>query len=193
MMLWNIRSNFYDAARKVFPFNIIYRHETDCLRILLTKVKPTQLPILDIGTGTGSVLNFLPKTTLNVAADLSPKMLARAKIRRDCSFVNCAGQKLAFVSQTFGLVTAIGLLEYVLNPELLLLELARVTTPGGYIVLTYSPKCLLNSARTLLGHKLGLQIAGKVEEMISTMGLLVKSQAKTLIQVQLLLQKDYHS
>ena len=93
--------------------------------------------VLDVGTGAGVLaLAVAPLVREVVGVDVVPELLAAA--RRDApanaTFVEGDAEKLPFEAGEFDLVACRRTLHHVRRPELAIAELARVTTPGGRIV-----------------------------------------------------------
>src|SRR6266566_2943293 len=98
--------------------------------------------ILDVGIGTGiSLTDFSPGNRI-VGVDISEPMLRRARRRAieaglanvECLAVMDAG-RLGFPDQFFDVVVAQYVITAVPDPDATLTEFARVTKPGGEIVL----------------------------------------------------------
>jgi len=98
----------------------------------------------DIGTGAGHFAVFLARRGVRVAAiDASEAMIARVAENASEAGVGdlvvpivSDAQRLELGSATCDLVAAIGLLSWVEHPELALAEMARVTRPGGQVIVT---------------------------------------------------------
>lgn len=96
--------------------------------------------LLDVGVGTGRNMPFYPAGCEVVGVDISPRMLARARARRDRLGIRCplvAGdiRRMAFPADAFdGAVAAFvfGSLDHDMQ-EPALAELARVCRPGAEI------------------------------------------------------------
>jgi len=111
--------------------------------------------ILDIGTGTGAILELLQKYGQAYGADVSPvaiRMLAgsghRSIVQSD------AEEAIPFRSNTFSAVTCLDVLEHLENDRVLLHEMIRVCEPGGIILITVPAMRLLWSGHDeALHHK----------------------------------------
>ena len=96
--------------------------------------------VLDAGTGTGTLaLGIAAHTHEVVAVDLVPELLAEARLlaggRENISFVQADILALPFEPERFDLAASARTLHHVARPELLFSELARVTRPGGRVLL----------------------------------------------------------
>ena len=96
--------------------------------------------VLDAGTGTGTLaLGIAAHAREVVAVDLVPELLAEARLlardRANISFVQADVLALPFEQGTFDLAASSRTLHHVARPELLIAELARVTRPGGRVLL----------------------------------------------------------
>jgi malonyl-CoA O-methyltransferase len=91
--------------------------------------------ILDLGTGTGAAARLLatrwPEADVT-GADISPEMVREAQARGSReTYVVADASALPFADRTFDLVVLLNMIPFYD-------ELARVTAPGGTVVLAYS-------------------------------------------------------
>jgi SAM-dependent methyltransferase len=96
--------------------------------------------VLDAGTGTGTLaLGISPHAREVVGVDLVPELLSEARrlasTRENVSFVEGDVLALPFEPESFDLAASSRTLHHVARPELLISELARVTRPGGDVLL----------------------------------------------------------
>ena len=98
--------------------------------------------ILDVGIGTGISLMDFSRRNRIVGVDISEPMLRRARrrvIEADLDNVECLAvmdaERLGFPDNFFDVVVAQYVITAVPNPDATLSEFARVTRPGGEIVL----------------------------------------------------------
>ena len=96
--------------------------------------------VLDAGTGTGTLaLGIAPHVREVVGVDLVPELLSEARLiaqgRENISFVQADVIALPFEQGSFDLAGSSRTLHHVARPELLIAELARVTRPGGQVLL----------------------------------------------------------
>ena len=98
--------------------------------------------ILDVGTGTGALLERLhagyPNASLT-GVDIAHNMCLRTlqKLGADCQVVNGDAECLPFRSGGFDLVVSASVLQWVENLSAALHELRRVVRPGGSISLAF--------------------------------------------------------
>ncbi|HEY1365443.1 MAG TPA: methyltransferase domain-containing protein [Xanthobacteraceae bacterium] len=98
--------------------------------------------ILDVGIGTGISLSDYSPTSTVVGVDYSEPMLRKARARVDTQRLGHVqalavmdAQRLGFADAAFDAVVAQYVITTVPDPEAVLDELARVTRPGGEIIL----------------------------------------------------------
>jgi SAM-dependent methyltransferase len=96
--------------------------------------------VLDAGTGTGTLaLGIAPHAHEIVGVDLVPELLSAARRlargQGNVSFVQADVLALPFEPESFDLAASSRTLHHVARPELLVSELARVTRPGGRVLL----------------------------------------------------------
>ena len=95
--------------------------------------------VLDVGCNTGyGTLRFAPVARRVVGVDVSPRAIDAAQQRAPegrPEFVLTSGLDLPFTDDSFDLVTSFQVLEHVPDPLAYLREIARVTRPGGTVIL----------------------------------------------------------
>lgn len=120
-----------------------YHRLIDDLEINLVLRYARGADVLEAGCGTGLLLDRI-RSFANTAwgVDLSPGMLAKARSRR-LPVVQGSITDLPFPSDRFGVVCSFKVLAHVQPIREALLELARVTRPGGHLILEfYNPYSL---------------------------------------------------
>ncbi len=104
------------------------------------KYVPPAARILDAGAGTGLIgeLLFAKGYRELVAMDLSEGMLAQAREKNVYKELHqmVMGEALDFPSDTFDAVISVGTLTEGHAPASALVELVRITKPGGYVLYT---------------------------------------------------------
>jgi demethylmenaquinone methyltransferase/2-methoxy-6-polyprenyl-1,4-benzoquinol methylase len=107
-------------------------------RVTARAARPDGARVLDVAAGPGNVANeLLDRGAAHVTAlDLSLAMLREGARhgRADLAWVNADAQHLPFPDDSFDAVTISFGLRNVPDPELALREFARVTRPGGRVV-----------------------------------------------------------
>jgi ubiquinone/menaquinone biosynthesis C-methylase UbiE len=94
---------------------------------------------LDVGCGTGALAYALaPLVGEVIGVDASEELLeaAREDAPPGCTFVAGDAEALSFPYGDFDLVGCLRVLHHVRRPELVVSEIARVTRPGGTILLS---------------------------------------------------------
>ena len=151
-----------------------YRHSTRRDRMILdwyvqalrrAKGSPAAL---DVGCGYGNHLFMLngmlgkPQETRLVGINLDPNQLGFAKAFAEevpgfgnCSFDICNIEKgLPFESGTFDVVGMADVLEHMTDPKAVFCELARVTKPGGEIIISTPLRTSLFKTLARLANKI---------------------------------------
>lgn len=93
--------------------------------------------ILDIGCGTGIILQVLQEFGVAYGMELSFQAIDFLK-KRKLKRIICAdaNKSLPFQKDTFSIITCLDVLEHLDNDLALLREMVRVCKPGGYIFVT---------------------------------------------------------
>jgi demethylmenaquinone methyltransferase / 2-methoxy-6-polyprenyl-1,4-benzoquinol methylase len=124
----------YDLANAALSFG----QDAHWRRVTAEAARPDGAEVLDVAAGPGNVATELVArgATHVTALDLSFAMLAEGARRghRGISWVNADAQRLPFPDGNFDAVTISFGLRNVPDPELALGEFARVTRPGGRLV-----------------------------------------------------------
>ncbi len=167
MGTWQILARIYFLFSKIFPVNLIYKKAINKLTDLLAQITNEPVIILDIGTGIGETLKYLPVGEKRILLDFSSPMLAHApkfpndqKIIADC--INLPVKK-----NCIDLVTCIGVSEYNKKKAVLSREIYSCLTPGGYAIITFSPPGIISKLRTLLGEQIYPLSNSGVNEMMT--------------------------
>lgn len=130
-------------------------------------------PVLDFGCGNGADACFYADHGLSVTAfDLASPHLKLAQARAaslELPIEFLATEPTQLVSDSYGLVTCFEVLEHVANPEQLVSDIARVTSPGGYALMTESFSLVGPKYPSHL--KENLQYVGQLDRMCLEVGL----------------------
>ena len=122
----------YDRANQLLSFGSDQHWRRTAVRALAAA--PGAL-VLDVATGTGRLAEELARAGASpVGLDFSSEMLAAGARRRRVPWVNGDGMRLPFADATFDGVTIGFGLRNLPDPPAGLAELARVTRPGGRLV-----------------------------------------------------------
>lgn len=100
---------------------------------------PAPLTVLDVGCGPGQTLDGFSRRQLRVRGiDVSPEMIAAATRRHpeDEYHVGDA-TALPFGDASMDVTLCLGVLEYVPEPQQVLMELRRVLRPGGRLMVSF--------------------------------------------------------
>ena len=135
-----------EAARRRFAATAakIASHQRERAAVLADRVRRF-VPLtgeehaLDAGTGTGALaLALAPLVRQVVGVDLVPELLEEARRQSsdvsNVAFLEGDVTRLPFADGSFDLATCARTLHHVPRPELAVAELARVTRPGGQIL-----------------------------------------------------------
>ncbi len=135
---FNSISGFYDFWYDTPLGAYADRVEKRAFNSFLKGLNPNSL-ILDLGTGTGVLLQFLLQKRFEVIGiDFSKDMIKKAKdkIKREQGTLILGDiENLPFQKGAFDIVTAMTTLEFVKNVEKLLNEIWRVLKSGGQFIL----------------------------------------------------------
>jgi 2-polyprenyl-3-methyl-5-hydroxy-6-metoxy-1,4-benzoquinol methylase len=99
-------------------------------------------PALDVGCGGGQLLALMAQRGLEAfGTDLAGGMVTASNERLaheglEADVRQAVADDLPFDDATFGVITALGLVEYVDEPMRALREMARVLAPGGHLIVT---------------------------------------------------------
>lgn len=128
----------------------------------------------DIGTGAGHLAVALARRGIRVAAvDASGAMVAQAA--RNAARAGVAGlvdpvasdaQRLELGTATCDVTVALGLLPWVSDPGTALREMARVTRPGGHVIVTMDNALSLARGLDPLWHPSARALAGAARRLL---------------------------
>jgi 2-polyprenyl-3-methyl-5-hydroxy-6-metoxy-1,4-benzoquinol methylase len=107
---------------------------------VVRKFVPAGSKVLDYGCGTGrTTLDLLRRGCEVTGYDLSPEMLARAKVKAEEQGYEAelTADPAQLVGRTWPVVACIGVLDYAPNPSPLLRTLRSHVAPGGRLVVTH--------------------------------------------------------
>ena len=111
-------------------------------RLLDDHVPHPRGPVLDLGCGNGSNLEWLAHRDRAVGLDIWHPALRACPVDT-AALVQGTGEALPFAGDSFGLVTVLGVLEHIFDDETALQEARRVCHPEGSILVLTSAFMLL--------------------------------------------------
>ncbi len=150
---------YYDEFAKTYERE---RHRgyhalIDELEVGLTQPFCSGADVLEVGCGTGLILKELATTSRSATGlDLSAGMLEHAQ-KRGLRVTQGSATDLPFADSSFDVVCSFKVLAHVTEIERALLEMARVTRPGGKLLLEfYNRRSLRYLAKRMAGpQKIG--------------------------------------
>ncbi|MFH1905649.1 MAG: class I SAM-dependent methyltransferase [bacterium] len=166
------------------------------------------ISLLDIGTGTGFVVNILSQylkgTNKIICYDLSREMLqeARVKLRNvpDVSFLVGDAEQLPFSKESVDIVSMNSVLHHLPNYQLLLKEIDRVLKKKGIFLMAHEPnKLFFKSPLVRIAASLYKLIGGRMkitEYMQSEINRQLKKEGLITVdlsQEEIISLVDYHS
>ena len=107
---------------------------------------------LDVGCGTGLWTKELERFGPGWGLDFSPEALAFCRQRGMARLVRASASSLPFADGSFGLLTALGVIEHLDDDKGMLAELHRVCKPGGHVLFLTSAYQLLWSRHDEIVH-----------------------------------------
>jgi 2-polyprenyl-3-methyl-5-hydroxy-6-metoxy-1,4-benzoquinol methylase len=137
-------------ARSSLPVRLIEGRRLRLIHRLVT-ARPHHR-ILEVGCGGGHVLGLFPDSELT-GVDVSGVMLEKAKRNlagRRATLLKGELSEHQFADQSFDAIICTEVLEHVVEPETVLVEMERLLRPAGGLVVTFPNDQLINGAKTLL-------------------------------------------
>jgi SAM-dependent methyltransferase len=128
-------------------------------------------PILDVGCGTGIMLEHLEPVGSATGLDFSSTALEFCRKRGAERLVQARGEQLPFADGSFGAVTAFGVVEHIDADRQAMAEWARVLQPGGSLVLLTSAYQWLWSGHDVSNHHTRRYLTREVAALLREAGL----------------------
>jgi SAM-dependent methyltransferase len=128
-------------------------------------------PILDVGCGTGIMLEHLAPIGDATGLDFSSTALAFCRQRGAERLVQARGEQLPFADSSFGAVTAFGVVEHIDADRAAMQEWARVLRPGGSLVLLTSAYQWMWSGHDVSNHHTRRYLTREVAGLLRDAGL----------------------
>jgi ubiquinone/menaquinone biosynthesis C-methylase UbiE len=188
--LWRLKAKIYRPIRSGFPFNLVLKFENNRLNDILKSIAIKDLCVIDLGTGTGNVIQFLPEANRILGIDKTFEMLQQAWASfPNTKFIRADALAIPLKSNSVELITAIGLTEYIENLSICFSEVQRLLKRNGYFVVSYSPSGLWTRLRLLLGHAIFPKRLEQLIEIAKQEQMQLIKSSRTLMQGQILFQK----
>lgn len=98
-----------------------------------------RLQVIDVGCGSGDVLDGLPRDVIRVTGmDFSRAMARQASVTHpNDTFAQGDATRLPFGYASADIVTSLGVLEYVPNPIEAVSGIAEILRPGGHLIVSF--------------------------------------------------------
>jgi ubiquinone/menaquinone biosynthesis C-methylase UbiE len=106
--------------------------------------------VLEVGCGSGNVLEALPHGIKPIGIDLSSTLVTESRVRlagRGGMIAQANAEQLPFPTSYFSRIICTEVLEHVQRPEVVLGEIARVAQPDAIIVISIPNERLIDSLR----------------------------------------------
>lgn len=128
-------------------------------------------PILDVGCGTGIMLEHLADLGQPTGLDFSATALEFCRKRGADRLVQARGEQLPFADGSFNAVTAFGVVEHIGADRQAVDEWARVLRPGGELVLLTSAYQWLWSGHDVSNHHTRRYVTKEITGLLRDAGL----------------------
>ena len=165
--------NTFNHQAKVYDNSMYSRHAKKLYPAMLSLIETQKkVKILDLGCGTGTMMQLLLKQNANyqlTGLDLSPEMINQAqdKLKDGVDLIICDSEKQPFDAASFDLVYCNDSFHHYPDPAAVLNEVARVLKPQGCLIIgdTYLPVILRSIANFFVrfSHEGDVRIYSKKE------------------------------
>ena len=131
--------------------------------------------ILDIGCGTGAMLDVLAPFGTVIGADFAEQALGFCRRRGDkYTLARSDARRLPFASNSFDIVTAMDIVEHIDNDKAAMSEIMRVLKPGGRVFVTVPAYQSLWSDHDVALHHYRRYTAPAVKDLFQRVGLRIE-------------------
>lgn len=128
--------NKYLFNEKGFANNITTRNVDEYRKYIdYFRFKKSPKKVLDVGCGTGIVVDSLSEKYDSCGLDIGKKSLDFARKNRKGKYFHYEGREFPFDNNTFDTVGSFNVLEHTDNPNMFLQEKKRVLKKGGHMIL----------------------------------------------------------
>ncbi len=192
-IFWASKTKQFEIFRDLYPFNKILEKENANLKSLLNKIPIKNKLVLDMGTGTGNVLQMLDKSNQeNISGiDFTYSMLkANKKSFPAVHLIQADVSCLPVKTNSVEVITAVGLAEYFNNIIPIFEESGRILKDEGWLIITFSPKNIWNWLRVILGHAIYTKNIDQIKSVAKFCRFQICESRESLMQQQLLFKKS---
>ncbi len=126
---------------------------------------------LDVGCGTGLWTKQLSGEVGACGLDFSADALAFCQQRGLHKLVRASGDSLPFKPSSYGIISALGVIEHLDDDRSLLVELARVCEPGGHVLILTSAYDFLWSRHDDIVHHKRRYTKADLQSLVKSVGL----------------------
>ncbi|MFW6285743.1 MAG: class I SAM-dependent methyltransferase [Nanoarchaeota archaeon] len=113
----------------------------------IKKIKKNNLKVLDIGCGSGNLLQKIKKLNTNIditGIDISSEMVKTAQKNNNTKKIYQKNIEKESLNQKFDVITLMGVFPYFKNPKKTIKNIDNMLKPEGYIIFTYNNKISLS-------------------------------------------------
>ncbi|NQS97551.1 MAG: class I SAM-dependent methyltransferase [candidate division Zixibacteria bacterium] len=186
---WDFRAFFYALFYRIPILSIFARGEHISIRKLSAGLNLKSGCVLDLGCGV-RVTDIFGDKFIRIGLDWSLTMLFWAR-RRSSGWRYLVGdvRQLPLKDVSAAVITAVGISEYMVDPEGCLKEIHRVLSKEGILIFTNAPQRFLNLLRRLWYPALKLRSDDFWVELCENMGFTLRKENKLTFQHQFLFIK----
>jgi SAM-dependent methyltransferase len=154
------QDNWWFVSRRRILMSLLRRHLP----------RGGNLEILDAGCGTGINLDYLAEFGTVIGADVSEEAIEFCRRRGNSSVRRADLRELDWPDASFDLVTALDVIEHIDRDDAAVHELARVTKPGGHLLVTVPAFPALWSAHDEINHHMRRYRGIEIRELVTRNG-----------------------
>lgn len=132
------------------------------------------LSILDVGCGTGKIINEIEKLGKVTGLDVEPQALKFCKARGINRLVLAEGNFLPFKDETFDLITALNIIEHIADDDGFVKDMHRVCKINGRVILSTSAFNFLWSKHDLVNNHKRRYVKREIRDLLGKYFILEK-------------------
>ena len=166
----SVYEQFYELEREHWWFAGMRTLCRDLLRGLPIGNDCEETSCLDVGCGAGLWTQELGAFGQTSGLDVAAEALHFCRKRGIKRLVRAAAERLPFKPDSYGLITAIGVIEHIGDDKGFLTELARVCRPGGYVLFLTSAYDFLWSRHDEIVHHKRRYTKGQFTQLLTSCG-----------------------